>query len=298
VTTSLSQLSDSIADLVRTAGSSVVRVEARRRLPASGIVFSADGLIVTANHVVEHDEQIHVGLPDGQRVAADLVGRDPHTDLALLKVEATGLAAALWQPADSLSVGHVVLALGRPGQSVQATLGIVSAHGAAWRTAAGGDIDSYLQTDVAMYPGFSGGPLATAGGDFAGLNSSALVRGVSVTIPGATVGRVVSTLLTHGRVPRAYLGIGIQPVRLADGISRDIDQETALMVMSVEDGSPAAAAGILQGDIIVALDGGPVRQVDDLQAILAGNRVGREVSARVVRSGRLQDMAVTLGTAR
>ncbi|MCB0054565.1 MAG: trypsin-like peptidase domain-containing protein, partial [Caldilinea sp.] len=198
----LKSVSEAMAGLAESAGQSVVRVEGRNRLPASGVVYAADGIIVTSHHVVERDDKLRVGLPTGETVDAELVGRDPGTDLAVLRVAATGLTPAAWVDAGDLRVGNLILALGRPGQSVQATLGIVSALGGAWRTGGGGEIDRYLQTDVVMYPGFSGGPLTTADGRFGGINSSALARGVSVTIPAATVARVVATILAHGRMPR------------------------------------------------------------------------------------------------
>ena len=294
----LHELSETMAGLVQAAGPQIVRVEARRRLPATGVVYSADGLIVTASHVVERDDEIRVGLADGSTVNASLVGRDQHTDVALLRAQAGGLTAATWLDPEQLRVGHIVLALGRPGQTVQATLGIISALGNAWRTPAGGEVERYVQTDVAMYPGFSGGPLLTASGAFAGINSSALLRGISLALPTPTIHRVVNTLLAHGRIPRGYLGIGIQPVRLADGLQGQAGQETGLMVMSVEAGSPAAQGGLLQGDILVGLDGQPLRQVDDLQALLAGDRIGREVSVRLIRTGELRELPVTIGAAR
>jgi S1-C subfamily serine protease len=146
-----------------------------------------------------------------------------------------------------------------------------------------------------MYPGFSGGPLLAADGSFAGLNSSALVHGISVALPAPTIARVVDTLVTHGRVPRGYLGIGIQPVRLAEALQGRAGQETGLMVMSVEASSPAEQAGLIQGDILVKLDGQALRQVDDLQSLLGSTPVGKAVPARVARGGDLQDLTVTIG---
>ncbi|MCB0040331.1 MAG: trypsin-like peptidase domain-containing protein [Caldilinea sp.] len=291
----LKSVSEAMAGLAESAGQSVVRVEGRNRLPASGVVYAADGIIVTSHHVVERDDKLRVGLPTGETVDAELVGRDPGTDLAVLRVAATGLTPAAWVDAGDLRVGNLILALGRPGQSVQATLGIVSALGGAWRTGGGGEIDRYLQTDVVMYPGFSGGPLTTADGRFGGINSSALARGVSVTIPAATVARVVATLLAHGRMPRGYMGVGIQPVRLDTALQEQLGQATGLMLMSVEAGGPAAEGGLLQGDVVVTLDGGAVRQLDDLQALLTGDRVGRRVAVRYVRAGAVQEAAVTVG---
>jgi len=292
---SLQTLSNAMADLVESTGPSIVRVEGRGRLGASGIVYTADGVIITAHHVVERDDNIKIGLADGNSVNATLIGRDPNTDLAVLKAEASGLAAATWVDAGELRVGHLVLALGRPGKTVQATLGIVSALGGAWRTPAGGDVDHYLQTDVVMYPGFSGGPLVNATGHVAGVNSSALMRGVSMAIPTATVKKAVETILAHGRMPRGYLGVGIQPVRLADALQQQLGQETGLMLMSVESGSPAAQGGLLQGDVLVTLDGQAVRHVDELQILLNTDRVGKSLAARVVRGGQVHDLAVTVG---
>lgn len=295
MSTVFQSISEAAAGLAESAGQSLVRVEARRRMAASGVIWSADGLIVTTHHVVERDDNIQVGLPDGTTVAATLVGRDPSTDLALLKASASGLTPAPWVDAGELRVGNLVLALGRPGRTVQATLGIVSALGGAWKTGGGGEIDRYLQTDVVMYPGFSGGALAEAGGRLAGVNSSALARGVSMTIPAATVQRVVETLLAHGQMPRGYLGVGVQPVRLPEAVAQSAGQETGLMVMSVEADGPAAAAGVLQGDVLLALDGAAVRHLDELQAVLQGDRAGRSVPLRLVRGGAVQDVAVTIG---
>ncbi|MEI2609759.1 MAG: trypsin-like peptidase domain-containing protein [Candidatus Promineifilaceae bacterium] len=164
MSTTLQTVSNELAGVVAAASPGIVRVDARHRHPATGFILSADGLIITAHHVVQHEE-IKIGLADGSQVKATLVGRDPSTDLALLKAEATGLTGLEHAAADELSVGHLVLALGRPGKTVQATLGIISALGDAWRTPAGGNVDRYIQTDVVMYPGFSGGPLVNAAGN-------------------------------------------------------------------------------------------------------------------------------------
>jgi S1-C subfamily serine protease len=291
----LSSLSQALADVADQGGRGLVRVEARRRLPASGIVWSADGLIVTAHHVVRREDNIPVGLPDGQTVPATLVGRDPTTDLALLRAEATGLTPAAWAASDELRVGHLVLALGRPGRSVQATLGIVSALGDAWRTAAGGQVDRYLQTDVVMYPGFSGGPLVDPAGKVLGLNTSALLHGVSLTVPAPTVQRVVEMLQAHGRVRRGFLGVGTQPVRLPEEVARQLGQETGLLLASVDPGSPAGKAGLLLGDTIVSLGNEQVRHLDDLSALLSADRVGAEVPVRILRGGQLQELRVVVG---
>jgi S1-C subfamily serine protease len=283
-----------MADAVEAAGRSIVRVEGRRRMPASGIVWSADGVIVTAHHVVEKDE-VTIGLPDGEEVSATLAGRDPTTDLAVLKANTKGLTTPKWAAPGDLKVGHLVLAAGRPGATVQATLGVISALGDVWRTPAGGEIDHYLQTDVVMYPGFSGGPLVGAGGELAGLNTSALLRGVSVSIPYPTISRVAEMLLKHGRVRRGYLGVGAQPVRLPGGLRDALGQETGLLIASVETDSPAEKGGLLMGDTIVALDGQPVRHLDDLLALLSGDRIGKAVAVKIVRGGEVREVKATIG---
>ena len=295
MTQTLSKLSEDLAQVVSNADPSVVRVDARRRLPASGIVWSSDGIIVTAHHTVERDDNISVGLPGGETTPGELVGRDPTTDVAVLRVQSSGLTAASWADLISLRVGHLVLALGRPGPTVLATLGIVSALGDAWRTPAGGTLDRYLQTDVVMYPGFSGGPLVDSTGHVLGLNSSALARGIALAVPPRSASRVVDALLEHGRVRRGYLGVGAQPVRLPQSLAERIGQETGLLLVSVESGSPADRGGLLLGDVIIALDGQTTRHLDDLLALLGGYRVGVSTTARVVRGGALQDVAIVIG---
>lgn len=293
--TNLQTFSDELAALTQRASQQIVRVEGRSRLPASGIIYSADGVIVTAHHVVERNDNLKIGLPNGESVDATLVGRDPGVDLAVLRVQQSAPDAATWIEAGDLRVGNLILAVGRPGKNVQATIGVVSALGGAWRTGAGSEIDRYLQTDVVMYPGFSGGALLTMDGRIAGVNSSALVRGASVTIPATTVKRVVEMLLAHGHVPRGYLGVGLQPVRLDATMQEALSQQTGLMLMSVEADSPAAQGGLLQGDVLVTLDGAPVRQLDELQALLSSERAGKTVPVRFVRAGVVQEKQVTIG---
>lgn len=297
MTAVLQQLSEALAATVEMAGPAVVRVEARSRLAATGMVWSPDGVMVTAHHVVEQDDAIRVGLPDGQTVSATFVGRDPTTDVAVLRVQVTGLTPSLWIEPDmqSLRVGHLVLALGRPGQTVQATLGIVSALGARWRTPTGGQIERYLQTDVVMYPGFSGGPLVDAAGCVVGMNTSALLRGVSLTVPVPTLRRVVEMLLTHGRVRRGYLGMSTQPVRLPAALVQQLGQETGLLLIAVEPDSPAEQGGLLLGDTLVTLDGAPVRQHDDVLALLGAERIGTTMAVRIIRGGQVQEHRVVIG---
>src|SRR5215471_1149644 len=295
--TLLQQVSEALAATVEAVSPGLVRVEARRRLPASGIIWSADGVIVTAQHVIEQDEAIRVGLQSGQTVPATLLGRDATTDLAVLRVSSVDLAPPGWAEPDlaSVRVGHLVLAVGRPGQRTQATLGIVSALGESWRTPTGGLLDHYVQTDVVMFPGFSGGPLVNAAGQVLGLNTSALLRGLSLTVPVATLHRVVGMLLAHGKIRRGYLGVSTQPVRLPAGLQQSVGQETGLLLITVEPQSPAEQGGLLLGDTLIAFDDTPVRHPDDLLAFLSTDRIGATVRVRLVRGGQVQEQAVVVG---
>ncbi len=287
-------LSDAMTRAVANAAIGVARIEARRRLPASGIVWSADGLILTAHHVVQSDK-IAIGLEGETAVAAKLVGRDPSTDLALLRVENVSLTPLPHAATKEVSVGNLVLALARPGQSVQATLGIISAVGQGWRAPGGGLIDQYVQTDVVMYPGFSGGPLINASGQLVGLNTSGFGQGISITIPVSTLQRVADSLLTHGRIKRGYLGISTQRVHLPEAIREELGQKSGLLIMGVEPGSPAEKGGLALGDTIVALDGQPVRNHEQLFALLSGDRVGTAVPITILRGGKVETLQVQIG---
>ncbi len=332
----LQALSTEMADLVAGAAESVLRVEARRRLPATGIAWS-DNLIVTAQHVVESDEDIVIGLADGQRIEATLIGRDPRKDLALLQVQ-TKLTAANWtSDAADLRVGNLVLALGRPRAAVKATLGIVSGlvspadsqrrrqrrrqrmravfhkegRGAGrkwkkkgWQKAMlkkeiGGFglplVGGLIQTDVTMYPGFSGGPLLGAGGEVYGMNTSGFFGGVSVAVPVASIRHSVAALLEHGKIQSGYLGIGTQAVQLPAAVADALAQATGLLIVSVKADSPAAQAGLLVGDIVTALDEAAVEDVEELQGLLARLAVGSAVKLDFVRGGELRAGEVTIG---
>ncbi len=291
----LSDLSQAMADAVAQAGSSAVRVEARRRLPATGIIWSADGLIITANHVVKKDSNIGIGLADGTAVSASVVGRDPTTDTAILRAEASDLTPLTESDKKNMGVGHLALALGRPGKTVQATLGIISALGGSWRTAWGGQIDRYLQTDVVMYPGFSGGPLVDANGRLVGMNTSGLSRGVSLAVPTATLARVADSLLAHGRMRRGYLGVNTQRVHLPDDIREELGQKTGLLIVSVEPGSPAAQGGLNLGDTIVGFGDAAISRHDDLLVQLSGDKVGTAVAIKILRGGKVETVEVAIG---
>ena len=294
-TSVLSSVSDELVALVASVEKSVVQVDARDRQTASGIVWSADGLIVTADHVVQREEGIKVGLPNGQTVSANLVGRDPNTDLALLRVEASGLAVPTWGEVGEPGVGQLVLAVARPSGAPMATLGVVSAFVSA-STRRGQSID-IVQTDVTLYPGFSGGALVNGRGQIIGLNSSALARGASTAIGVGAVRRVLGALTTSGRVRRGYLGVSLQPVPLPQPIQQALgrQQATGLLAMGVEPGGPADKGGVILGDILVGIGGKAITEMEDLQAELAGERVGQATPIEVIRGGQSHSLTVTVG---
>jgi len=287
----LQSYSDQMAAAVEKAGRSVASVDARNHVPGSGVVWSADGEIVTADHIVQRDENITVTLADGSTHTATLVGRDPGSDLALLKINAGGLTPAEWN--DNAKVGNLAFAVGRPGD-LQASLGIVSAVGGPVHGRRR-QIEAYIQTDVIMYPGFSGGPLVDASGRVLGLNSSALGRDASIALPLSAVKPVIEALKTHGHVKRGFVGVHTQPVRLAPPMAERLKQETGLMIIGAEADGPAAKAGLMQGDVLVGLGDKPITDIDDLQAVLGPGSVGKTLKAKVIRGGELKEMNVTVG---
>lgn len=293
----LQSLSDDLAAAVEVASRSVVAIHARRRIPSSGVVWR-EGIVVTAHHTVQREDGITVSLADGTTVGATLAGRDPSTDLAVLRLE-SGAAPVAQRAADGeeIRVGQLVLALGMPGTAVTAAMGVVSATGGEWRTWHGGRIDRFVRLDLAIYDGFSGGPLVDARGRVLGINSSGLARAAAMTVPAGTVERVATQLLETGHVRRGFMGVGVQPVRLPAGTVRahGLGRDVALMVISVEEGAPAHAAGVSLGDVIVAFDGNAVSDPSELLGALSGERVGKPVSLRILRGGTPQDVTVTVG---
>lgn len=282
----LAVVSDALAATVEAAAPSVLRVEARRRGNASGLAWSADGLVLASDHTVQRDEDLRVGLPSGEVFAAELVGRDPSTDLALLRIEAA-LTPPTWADADTLAVGHLVLSVGRHDEAAQTALGVVAQRGGLWRTGAGGRVDAFVQTDIAVYPGFSGSALVDARGRFAGLNTSHFGRRASLALPAETLRRVADALASHGHVPRGFLGVVTQPVRLRG-------EGPGLLVLDVTEGAPAEAAGLLVGDVIVGVDGERVGGPHDLLAALT-EAAGQTKTLYIVRGGERQSVPVEVG---
>lgn len=290
-------LSSDLAGAVERAGRGVVAVYARPRVPSSGILWHP-GVVVAADHTIKRDEEITVSLPDGGSVSAKLVGRDPSTDLAVLKLESKELPVVPIGDPKKLRVGHLVLAVGRSGgNNLGASLGVISALGDAWRTWRGGHVDQFVRLDLSIYLGFSGSALVDARGDVVGLNTSGLARGMGLAIPATTVSRVTAELLEKGHIARGYLGIGMQPVLLPKPLQKalNLPGNTGLIVVSVEPDGPAAKAGVLLGDVLVTLDGDALDDTDDIQAKLGPDRIGKSLAASVVRAGALAQVKIQIG---
>jgi S1-C subfamily serine protease len=289
----LLSLSNDLASAVERVARSVVAVHARPRLPSTGVHWRP-GIVVTAEHTVRVEEQIRVAWADGRAAPARLVARDPGTDIAVLRIHDADWPIAEVGDSAGLGVGHLVLAV---GHGPRASWGVISAVGGAWRTWRGGEIDRLLRVDLVLYPGFSGGPLVDASGKVAGLVTSGLSRQLELAVPASTVTRVVDELLSRGRISRGYVGLGLQPVILPEALRRLAPGSGAhaLIVVSIAEDGPAARAGVVLGDVLLALEGIPVHDPGDVQAVLAGRRAGAAVTASMIRAGAPVEVAITLG---
>ncbi len=291
----MQELSRELAETVRKAGAWTLQVDARGGYPASGIALEARA-VLTADHVVEREEDIAVGLPDGRRLAARVLGRDAASDLALLgleeDLESTGQAAET-EP----EVGELALSLARPTEEgIEASLGIITARGGPLRTRGGGLLERYLASDGPRYPGFSGGPLLAPDGRWLGVNTHRSQYGAGVALPAALALRIAARLKTGG-VRRGYLGVNSQTVELAAGLQEALGrrQETALLLVGVEEGSPAAQAGLLLGDLLAGFDGKPVQDHRELLELLHSSEAGQKVGMELLRGGKPLRLTLTLG---
>lgn len=289
----LSTFSNQLADAVATASPSVVQVQGRRR-PASGLVY-ADGVVLTTVRALGREDGLHVRRDDGQTFDAELAGWDPTTSLAVLRV--AGLGARPIAPASSEArVGHLALAVARSwSNAVTASAGIVSVIGGPLPTGRRRAIDQVIRTTAPMHDGFAGGAFLDTSGGLVGIATAAAIRGLGVVIPAAIAWKTAGTLLEHGRLKRGYLGIAGQPVTLAENQKGAEGRDGALLVVGVTSGSPAAAAGVLVGDVLLQFDGQAIESPEDLLDLLVGDRVGRQVTVRALRGGAVTDLKVTVG---
>jgi S1-C subfamily serine protease len=294
----IASFSQELASAAEQVGSSVIAVHARHRVPSSGIHWRK-GLVVTANHTVRREDDITVLVHGGKRASAKLAGRDPSTDLALLKFDQdSGVAIPQLGDPTALKLANFVLALGRTRfGNLVASAGIIGGLGGEYRTWRGGRIDQSIRLDLALYPGFSGGPLVNVEGKVLGLNTNGFGRGRAVTIPVATVNRVVDELLEKGHIARPYLGIAMQPVAIPEALRSKLKSSATggLMVLHVELGGPADKAGIVLGDVIVELQGKPALDTDHIQDLLASAKVNDKIGTTVIRGGTPLELSITLG---
>src|SRR5215470_4212127 len=293
----LHALGRDLAGVVEQVSPAVVAVNARRHLSSSGICWR-DGVIVTAAHTIRRTEDISVILATGQTVSASFAGADPTTDLAVLKIDGAELSPPPFGDSSELKVGNLVLALGRGAQKgLNATLGIVGVLGGAWHTWRGGLIDQFIGLDLVLHPAAVGGPLVDSRGQVLGVNTSGLSRTTALTVPVCTVNRVIAQLLEKGHVARGYLGLGMHPIPLPQDLKSalNLTADSGLIIVSVEAEGPGSKAGILFGDVLVALQGTAVSSLRDLQNFLQPEFVGREIPVTIIRGGKPVELTIRIG---
>ena len=297
---SLIAFSDQLATIVEQASASVVAINGRRRRAASGIYWR-QGIIVTAEHAIGRDDEMTVTLPDDRTVTATLIGRDSGTDLAILRlsedVQTIALKVSMVSDPTALKVGHLVLAIARGSDSgVGASFGVISAIGGTWRSWHGGRIDQFIRPSVMLYPGFSGSALVDTQGQVVGINTAG-PRHMALTIPASTVNRVVDRILQGGSAQRGFLGLGMQSVELPHALLQrlHLSNRQGVIVVSVETDGPAEQAGVLLGDILIALGGSPIGDVGDVHNLLDPEQVGQPLTAQIIRGGALIEITITVG---
>jgi S1-C subfamily serine protease len=289
----LTTFSNQMADAVAAASPSVVQVRGGRR-PASGVAY-APGVVLTTTRALGREDGLHVQTHDGRVLAAELAGWDPATSLAVLKINDLNVAAAAPATAPA-RVGALALAVARSwSNGLTASAGIVSIIGGPLPTGRGRAIDEVIRTTAPMHDGFAGGAFVDTTGQVIGITTATAIRGLAVVIPTSIAWKTAATLVEHGSVKRGFLGVGGQVVRLGDGQRPADGREQALLVVSVTPGAPAAAAGLLVGDIVGDFDGHPVESPEDLLGLLHGERVGRAVRVRVLRGGQWMEVSVKVG---
>ena len=292
----LTAFSEQLAATVAEVSKSIVAIHARPRFASSGVHWT-QGIVVTADHTIRRDEDIKITTPAGATLAAELVGRDPGTDLAVLRVE--GLDAGLPPRAENFTAqpGGLVIAVGRSKDSAIAALGVLSSISPASQTWRGGHLDQVLRLDLELHPGASGGAVVNADGKLIGLATGVLSRVSVFAIPPSTIVRVTQQLVAHGRIPRGYLGVGLQPVALPEHLIKKLGKPagTALSVISVGADTPAGRAGVMIGDIFLELGGRTTHTPENVHEMLGSQSVGSKVRAKILRGGEPMEVEMTVG---
>lgn len=294
--TTLSAFSDDLADAIAEAASIVVALPSGRFV-MSGVHWRP-GIVVTTIDAVRCSGDMALMTLTGEALPASVIGADPGTDIAVLRVEAPNLPTAELGSLDALRIGHLVLALGRSDDgNLRASSGILASLGGKWQSWTGGQIDRLIRPDIRPFPGFSGSPLLDTEGHVLGINTTHSRGRFAITIPSTTVDRVVDQLLQRGRMVRGYLGVGLQPVELTPQLKQllNLRQEIGVLIVSVEAEGPADRAGVLIGDILVTLAGEAITSAQGLRSQLSPERVGQPITAQIIRGGKLIELTLTVG---
>ena len=290
----LRSLSNQMADAVAQVSSSLVLVDGRERQPASGVIYTND-LVLTAAHVLDRENNITIQTHDKRTLPAQFVGRDAASDLAILRVKDLHGTPATWAN-DEARVGQLIMTVGRSNsEGPMASVGIASAIGGPLRTSQGTTLERYIRTDATPYPGFSGGALIDLNGAIVGLLTTGLANGVAIAVPANIAKGIADTLAAHGTIKRGYLGISSQLVDIPTGQRSGRNQEHGLLIVKVEENSPAQKGGVLIGDILVSLAGHAIKDSEDLHIVLVGDYVGKAIPVEVIRGNAIQALQVTVG---
>lgn len=296
----LDAYSQSVSDAVDLVGPAVARIEhvGNKAGHGSGFVISPDGLVVTNSHVVGTARTVRVTMPDGGSTEGRVLGSDPDTDIALVRADGRFASVARLGDSKKLRRGQIAIAIGNPlGFEWTVTAGVVSALGRSMRSATGRLIDDVVQTDAALNPGNSGGPLVASSGEVIGINTAIILgaQGIAFAVASNTASHVVSEIIRHGRVRRAFIGISADTVALPRrvALATQIISDTAVRIRKVEPDGPAARAGLRDGDVIAAIDGRALTGVDDLLRLLTGDRIGQSIAFTIIRRGTVEKITVT-----
>jgi S1-C subfamily serine protease len=295
VANSLLALSEEIASTVEQAARSIVAVHARPRFESSGVHWSPE-IVVTADHTLRRDEGIRVTASDGSSLTAEIVGRDPGTDLAVLRVKGLGIPVASREDHPATNPGNIVLAVGRTKDSAVAAFGVISNLSGPSQTWRGGRLDQVVRLDLSLHPAGAGGAVVNVSGKVIGIATPALSRVSVFAIPLSTVARVTESLLAHGRVPRGYLGVGLQPIAIPEHLRSKLKLEgsTGLIAITVDHEGPAGRAGMSIGDVLLELGGRAIERTKNVQEVLSAEAVGKKIKARILRGGNPVEIEITI----
>lgn len=291
---SLVSLSNELASLVESSAAPVVAVHGRPRFNSSGVHWSP-GIVVTAEHTLRHDDDIVVRTGAGDELRAEIAGRDPGTDLAVLRIKDLTIPTAPKSEDSRHRPGDLIVAVGRNKNSANAALGVISSLGAASQTWRGGKLDQVIRLDIALHPVASGGAVVDSSGKLIGIATPILSRAAVFAVPNTTVERVVQALLAHGRLPQGYLGAGLQPIRLPEHLTKGLGLAIGggLMTVSVDQNAPAGKAGLMIGDVLFELNNQFVDRPEAVRPLLAES-VGKTISARILRGGKLVNLEIAV----